>query len=159
MEHAARHHIRQHYQEDPVYYQKLSDRLEEILQLFADNWEAQVKALRQFLRAYRHTRAETSREDRVMQPFLRLLVDAVPEDTASARDRDALAAATVEMVDTIRAEIGRVDFWRKPVAQEHLRGRIVRYLDNHDLVPFEEQEALADQILQTARANHATLVP
>jgi len=29
---------------------------------------------------------------------------------------------------------------------------------NHDLVSFEQQEALADQILQTARANHTLLV-
>jgi hypothetical protein len=28
----------------------------------------------------------------------------------------------------------------------------------HDLAPFDEQEALADQILQTARANHTLLV-
>ena len=35
---------------------------------------------------------------------------------------------------------------------------MVRYLDNHDLVPFEQQEPLADQTVQTARANHTRLV-
>jgi hypothetical protein len=44
--------------------------------------------------------------------------------------------------------------YRKSIAQEQLRGQIVRYLDKHELAPFEQQEALADQILQTARANH-----
>jgi len=64
----------------------------------------------------------------------------------------------VTLVDQIRDEISRVDFWRKTTAQEKLRRRIVRYLDDHDLVDFEEQEALADDILRTAQANHTQIV-
>lgn len=158
MEFAARHHLRRHFQEDPVYYQKLSQRLEEILRTFAENWEAQVRALRAFIREYRAAHADMSREDRVMQPFLRLLVEATPKERPIRQDRERLAAVTVEMVDQIRAETDRVDFWRNVVAQEQLRGRIVQYLDTHDLASFEDQEALADQILQTARANHTLLV-
>ncbi|HUX75336.1 MAG TPA: type I restriction endonuclease subunit R [Anaerolineae bacterium] len=158
MEFAARHHIRRHFQEDPVYYQKLSQRLEEILQTFAENWEAQVRALRAFIREYRAAHADVSREDRAMQPFLRLLVEASPRGRPTGEERARLAAVTVEMVDQIRGEISRVDFWRNVVAQEQLRGRIVQYLDVHDLAPFDEQELLADQIVQTARANHTLLV-
>ncbi|MFP4346259.1 MAG: type I restriction enzyme endonuclease domain-containing protein [Anaerolineales bacterium] len=158
MEFAARHHIRRHLQEDPVYYQKLSERLEEILQRFADNWEAQVEALRDLLRDYRQTQAEMSQEEQAVRPFLRLLVAAQEEREPTAERRRALAAAAVGLVEEIRREIARVDFWRKPVAQERLRATILRYLDNHDLVPFERQEALADQLLQTARANHSRLV-
>ncbi len=158
MEFAARHHIRRYFQEDPVYYQKLSQRLEQILQTFADNWEARVKALRAFIREYRAAYADLSRKDRSLLPFLRLLTDAAPKGRPTGEERERLAATTVEMVDQIRAEISRVDFWRKPIAQEQLCGQIVRYLDNHDLAPFEQQEALADQILQTARANHTLLV-
>jgi type I restriction enzyme R subunit len=158
MEFAARHHIRRHFQEDPVYYQRLSQHLEAILQAYADNWEALVKALREFIREYRATHADVSREDRKVLPFLRLLADATPKDRSPDNKRTRLAAATVEMVDQIREEIVRVDFWRNPIAQEQLRAHIVRYLDSHDLVPFDEQEALADRILQTARANHTLLV-
>jgi type I restriction enzyme R subunit len=158
MEFAARHHIRRRWQEDPVYYQKLSERLEEILQAYADNWEAQVEALRDFIRSYRDSREEMSREDRALRPFLRLLVEAASDGRPGAQERERLAEATVGMVERIRDEISRVDFWRKPVAQDKLRRRIVSYLDKRDLVPFEEQEALADQIVQTARANHTRLV-
>jgi len=158
MEFAARHHISEHWPEDPVYYQKLSERLEEILQAYADNWDAQVEALRDFIRSYRETREEMSREDRALRPFLRLLVEASADGRPGPEERRRLAAATVGMVDRIRDEISRVDFWRKPIAQDRLRRRIVQYLDNHDLVPFEDQEPLADQIVQTARANHTDLM-
>ena len=158
MEFAARHHIRRHFQEDPVYYQRLSERLEAILQTFADNWEAQAKALRAFIRDYRAAHADLRREDRQVLPFLRLLADAAPAGRPAGSAQQRLAGLAVEMVDQIREEISRVDFWRSPVAQGQLRGHIVQYLDNHDLAPFDEQEALADQIVQTARANHTLLV-
>jgi type I restriction enzyme R subunit len=159
MEFAVRHHIRRHYPEDPVYYQTLSERLEEILQTFADNWEAQVEALRDFIRDYRRTRAETEREDRAVRPFLRLLAAARSDGRApSAEDQRALAADAVALVSRIRQEIDRVDFWRRGVAREQLRGRILRYLDDHDLVPFDQQEALADRLVETAKANHTLLV-
>jgi type I restriction enzyme R subunit len=51
-----------------------------------------------------------------------------------------------------------VDFWRNLVAQGELRGWLVHDLDMADLVPFARQEALADLLVQVARARHTTLV-
>lgn len=158
MEFATRQHIRQHYQEDPVFYQKLSERLEQILQQFADNWEAQVAALRDLIRGYRQSQAEVEREDRTVQPFLRILTEATGVAVHTEAQREALARAAVALVGTLRGEIGRVDFWRNPVAQEELRSRVVQQLDRLDVAPFEQLQAVADQVLQTARANHTRLV-
>ncbi len=154
MEFAIRHHISQRYQEDPVYYRKLSERLEDILQRFADNWQAQVEALKTLLRQHNATQAEVSREEKRMQPFLRLL-----RETSPVQDHERLAHATVELVNAlIRPEVQRVDFWRNRAAQAELRSRIAQYLDDHDLVPYDQVKALADQIVQTAKANHMLLV-
>jgi type I restriction enzyme R subunit len=159
MEFALRHHIRRHYPEDPVYYQTLSERLEEILQSLADQWEALTEALHELISRHKTTQAETEREDRAVRPFLRLLAEANTNGgDLSASERRELAVATVELVGRIRAEIDRVDFWRKRVARERLRAQILRYLDDHDLVPFDRQEALADRLVETAKANHTLLV-
>lgn len=161
MEHAARYHIRKHFQEDPVYYKKLSQRLEEILSSLEGNWEALVEALRAYVRDVRAGRPadRTGLDPRTQAPFLSLLVEATPDGKVSEEELARLARATVEMVEQIRAEISRVDFWRNLVAQSQLRGRLVEYLDAHDLVPFERQEAVADQIVQLAHALHSRLVP
>ena len=42
MEHAIRHHISVHFDEDPVAYRRLSERLEQILAEHAGNWEQQA---------------------------------------------------------------------------------------------------------------------
>ena len=39
MEHAVRHHIREHLDEDPVYYGRLSQRIDEILERLEERWE------------------------------------------------------------------------------------------------------------------------
>jgi type I restriction enzyme R subunit len=49
MEHAARFHIEKHYNEDPAFYKKLSERLRDILDAFRDNWEALAEELEKFI--------------------------------------------------------------------------------------------------------------
>ena len=157
MEHALRHHIRRHYQEDPVYYQRLSERLEQILQLFEDNWEAQIQALQEVIRKHSNVQTEVSREERRMRPFLRLLANAVPGEQVTPEEQKRLAQATVELVGTIRAEVQHVDFLRNNAAQEKLRSRIAVYLDDEDLVPYDQVQKVADEMLQTAKANYLLL--
>ncbi|MER7735909.1 HsdR family type I site-specific deoxyribonuclease [Streptomyces erythrochromogenes] len=44
MAHALRNHIELHFQENPVAYEKLRERLEEILKKYAENWAQQAEA-------------------------------------------------------------------------------------------------------------------
>ena len=99
----------------------------------------------------------TGLDPRTQLPFLRLLAAAVEDDEAAPL-LEELARATVEMVDLIREEIGRVDFWRNRVAQDDLRSQLINYLDYRYLVPFDRQEALADQLVQLAHEHHLRLV-
>ena len=39
MEHALRHHIREHIEEDPIYYEKISERIDEILERLEERWD------------------------------------------------------------------------------------------------------------------------
>jgi type I restriction enzyme, R subunit len=162
MEHAARYHIRKHWHEDPAYYKKLSERLEEILQTFEDNWDRLVEALRDFTADVREGRPadESGLDPRTQAPFLGVLLEEVADDGSapSSEMLNRLAAVTVEMVDHIRQEIRMVDFWRNQNAQEVLRMWVVRLLDDHDVVPFERQRAVAGRIMELAKARRETLL-
>jgi type I restriction enzyme R subunit len=158
MEHAARYHISKHYQEDPAYYKKLSERLEAILQGMEDNWTELVEALRVLTHDIQRGRPtdETGLDPQTQAPFLGVLTEAAGQDL-SREELAKLAAVTVEMVDHIRQEIRVVDFWSNPHAQNVLRGWIVRFLDDHDAVPFRQQQVVADQVVELARTHHARL--
>lgn len=160
MEHAARHYISQHLQEDPVYYQRLSQRLEDILQAFLDRWEALVAALQELTEEIRAGRPadQTGLDPRTHAPFLSILVEETGADAERTPEQlSRLAKLTVALVDSIRRQIRMVDFWRTPHLQNELRGWIVQYLDQQDVVPFERQAALADRLMELAKALHARL--
>lgn len=162
MEHAARYHISRNAHEDPAYYKKLSERLEEILKSFEDNWDRLVEALREFTAEIREGRQEdeSGLDPRTQAPFLGVLMEeaGLDNDALPSKHADTLARLTVEMVDFIRKEIQMVDFWRNVHAQNLLRMRIVKLLDDHDAVPFEKQRQTADRIMELAKARHRHLV-
>ncbi|MGK7930979.1 MAG: type I restriction endonuclease subunit R [Microcystaceae cyanobacterium] len=152
MEHAARHHITTHIEEDPIYYQTLQERLESILQTYADNWAAQVEALRGFVQTVKQGREDNDKGiPSALLPFLSRL------EADSEKNQEELQNATVEIVRYIQNTIAQVNFWQKTVAQKDLRNWIVQYLDDHDLIPFEKQEKTADQMVNLARRNHNKL--
>ncbi len=160
MEHALRHHISQHFREDPVYYKKLSQRLEEILQQFEDNWTALVEALRPIVREVREglPADEAGLDPNTQAPFLRVLVEERGgRDHLADEELERLARLTVEMVDHIRQEIRMVDFWRNTHAQNVLRGWLVTFLDDQSILPFGRLEAIADQLVEIAKARHTRL--
>jgi type I restriction enzyme R subunit len=160
MEHAARYHISKNFQEDPAYYKKLSERLEDILEKFQDKWAELVEALRQFTQDLRQGRPEdeTQLDPKTQAPFLGILVEEIGLDQELIKpELDKLAAITVEMVEHIRQEIRIVDFWRNAHAQNVLRGWIVRFLDDNDVISFSRQQAVSDRIVELAKALHARL--
>lgn len=162
MEHALRYHIRKHLDEDPAHYEKLSDRLKGILSELEGQWEALAAALKALTRE-----AEAGRQadatglcPETQAPFFDVLKREVAGD--GQLDGEAtmrLAGITVELVEHVRQEVRLVGFWRNAHAQTVLRKWVVQLLDDHDeVVPFERQEAVADRVVELARANHHKLV-
>jgi type I restriction enzyme, R subunit len=158
MEHAARHHIRIHAHEDPAYYQKLSERLEQILAATKDDWEEQVKAFEAFLERIREGRPadKTGLNPKTHAPFFSLLA---ARQTTELSD-EALVRyidITSKMVDKIRKDISLVDFWRRAALQQTLRSQLKELLDDENAVPYGKIDAVADDILQLSKALHMRL--
>ena len=63
------------------------------------------------------------------------------------------------MVDLVRQSTCTVDFWRNAYRQNRLRGELVQFLDDNDVVPFDRQEAVADEVVELAKSLHARLCP
>lgn len=160
MEHAARYHITVHFAEDPAHYRKLSERLEEILEEFSDNWDELANTLFAFVDDLRRSEnLDVAGLDRDREaPFFRTLAEAREEEVDPAQPNAGLVTGCREMVDHIRGQLRTVDFWRNDPAQKRLRGWLVTFLDDRNLVEFDKLEATADQIMQQARKLHVRLV-
>ena len=121
MQHAARYHIIGFSNQNPAYARKMSEKLEEILQRFKDDWEALERELRKFIEELRQgDRNEFPDLDpKVQVPFVRLVL----EECSKGRElneaqRTAALAATLDMVERIRQEVRKVGFWKN---QRHAR--------------------------------------
>ena len=161
IESAARYHIYTHIEEDPIYYKKLSERLEKVLQDFAENWDAQFKALDLLAQDIQAGRPidKTGLDPQTQLPFFSLLQDAIAlQPDQPEVDLSQIAEITKELVAYIQQQIRRVNFWGSDTAPLELRAWIWNYLDRFDLIPFEQLDQVADRLFQLAKKNHQILV-
>ncbi len=162
MEHALRHHIRKHLDEDPVHYQKLSERLAEILARFGEDWEQLALALREFVEEVQRGRQRDETvglDPPIHAPFFDLLrEEREKEAPVHGADVQWLAQLTVQLVDEIRRAVAVVGFWKSPTRQQELQGQVFVFLDDNEIVDFDRAEEVADRLVELAKANHHRLV-
>jgi len=106
MEHAIRHHIKKKLDEDPVHYQKLSERLEEILSKFGDSWEQLALALNEFIEQVTTGRkveeGVPGLDPRIHAPFFDILKSERGKTApVSKKDQQWLAELTLDLVERL----------------------------------------------------------
>ena len=161
MQHAARYHIIGFSNQNPAYAKKMSDKLEEILQRFKDDWDALERELRKLI-------DELKRGDRndfpdldpkVQVPFVRLALEECGKGRKlTEAQRTQAITTTLEMVERIRQEVTAVGFWKNPHAREMLTRRLVRDIDQSGICGRGTERVLAQQLVALAKENHENLV-
>jgi len=161
MQHAARYHIIGFSSQNPGYARKMSERLEEILQRFKDDWDALERELRRFIDELR----QGDRNDypdldpKVQVPFVRLVIEECSKGRdLSAEQRIKAIKSTIDIVERIRQEIAAVGFWKNAHLRELLTRRLVRDLDDTGLCPSGRARDIAQRIVALAKENHESLV-
>jgi len=161
MEHAARHHLRQKLDEDPVHYQKLSERLDAIIAKLGEDWEQLVLALKPFVEEVvggRKGDAGLGLDPRIEAPFFDLLKEEREKEAPVAgADLKWLADRTRELLENIRQTVSVVGFWKNTVKQEELHGQLFIFLTDHEIVDFDRAGAVADRLVELAKANDRKL--
>ena len=160
MQHAARYHIIGFSNQNPVYARRMSERLEEILQRFRDDWNALERELRNLI-------DELKRGDRndfpdldakVQVPFVRVVLEECGKGPElSEAQRSTAIAATLEIVERIRQEIRKVGFWKNEDLRELLTKAVVRDLDSAGICRAGGERDLAQRLVALARENHENL--
>lgn len=157
MQHAARYHISSFLLQNPAYAKKMSEKLEEILQTFKDNWTELEKALREFVDRLKEGDVNEfpGLDSEVQVFFVRLVLETISKTTVFDKAREQqLIELTLDFVEHIRQEIRRVGFWKS----EHRREMLTRYLVRRlmteaGLLPQVARD-LAFQLVALAKHNH-----
>ena len=126
MEHALRKHCTVHFDEDPAFYTRLSDKLEKLIREHSDNWDALAEGYEQ-LRA----EAVTGRTDIIegLTKVATTFYDYVAQLAFDGGDvpveyRQRLKDLMMRVVEILQETIGIIDFWKKPIEVKKLRGNL-----------------------------------
>ena len=161
MEHAIRKHCTVHFDEDPAFYKKLSEKLEKLIQDHQDNWKVlavEYEKLRLEANEGRKeshlgmTKEATTFYDHVIQ----IAFDGglVPPEHV-----EALKALMLKVVDMLQSTIDIIDFWKKPIEVKKLRGNIGTEILISGITPLvAKQERIAVEIVKLAEKRHNELI-
>lgn len=161
MEHAIRKHCTVHFDEDPAFYKRLSEKLEQLIQQYHNNWEALAEGYEELRKEALEGRTETieglSREATTFYDYVLEL--AFDGDDAPKEHRAALKRLMSSIVALLQETIDVLDFWRKPIEVKKLRGNIDTEILLAGIPALNDQhERLAVEIVKLAEKRHEELV-
>jgi type I restriction enzyme R subunit len=160
MQHAARYHIIGFSNQNPAYARKMSERLEEILQRFKDDWNALERELKKIINDLRQgDRNDFPHLDAKTQvPFVRLILEECSKGRElNTEQREKTIKSTLDMVERIRQEVRKVGFWKNADMRELLTRTLVRDLDGASIcIPGTERD-IAQRLVALAKENHTNL--
>jgi type I restriction enzyme R subunit len=160
MQHAARYHIIGFSNQNPAYARKMSQRLEEILQRFKDDWNALERELKKYIDELRQgDRNDFPHLDAKAQvPFVRLVLEECGKGREQNADqREKSIKTTLDMVERIRQEVRKVGFWKNDDMRELLTKSLVRDLDRAGICCPGTERDLAQRLVALAKENHSNL--
>lgn len=126
-----RGYITEHFQDDPELFASFAGELERILQEYGDNWAAVNKALNALRQRMRDAAKEPTYglSRRRQMPIFRVLAKRLFGDVGVTEDEVAtLVPLTQELTDLITTEIRIPGFWRNPILQGQLKGKLIELL-------------------------------
>ena len=160
MEHAIRKHCTVHFDEDPAFYKRLSEKLEKLIQDHQNNWQALAEGYEQIRNEAIEGRKDTieglSKEATTFYDYIvQLAFDggSVPAESAAS-----LKKLMARIVEVLQATIDIIDFWQKPIEVKKLRGDIdteILLANIHQLT--DKHERLAVEIVKLAEKRHEEL--
>ena len=161
MEHAIRKHCTVHFDEDPAFYRRMSEKLERLIQQHGKNWEVLAEEYEKLRSEVATGRAESvDGLDREASTFYDHVVGLAFEGGApSGSDTVRLKPLIQRIVDLLQETIGVLDFWKKPVEVKRLRGAVGTELLLSGIPEIEsKQERIAVEIVRLAEKRHSELV-
>jgi type I restriction enzyme, R subunit len=161
MEHAIRKHCTVHFDEDPAFYKRLSEKLEELIKQHREQWDLLTEELMHLREdAVAGRKAGIEGLDREQSTFYEHLLSLAFGDTVIPPDKaEAMKHLTSVMVDCLQETIGIIDFWNNLAAQHKLRGEISDALLMADIPEVTvKYERLAVEIVKLARNRHHQLL-
>jgi type I restriction enzyme R subunit len=130
-------HIEKHYDTDPEFYERFSDKLKQILEQYKENWDILAIEYGKIIEEMKKGREEEETfgfNPKKEMPFFGLLKNEIygktPIEKLENKDIYFLVSLTKDATEIIKRETKIVDFWENYTKQKRLRSFIISRLLN-----------------------------
>ncbi|MCR8923201.1 type I restriction endonuclease [Dasania sp. GY-MA-18] len=156
MEHAIRKHCKVNEGDDPVMYRNFSEKLEEVVKKYNENWEQMVLALTELRDEIDKGRGP---EKDSKGPFYDLIVD-IAFDDACPNDLEAKVQTTVDdVLEVLAADIRSLNFWERPAQVSELEGKIEEVFILSGVGEFsDKQDLLVTEVMALAKRREQSIL-
>ncbi len=160
MEHAIRWHCKVHLNEDPAFYARLTEKLEQVIQDYEDHWDQLVLELEELSQQTQVGRQpEADGVGRQEAPFYDLIGQVAFDGAVPTERAEATRGMVRQILALLRSRIGIVNFWQKPDEVNRLKGDLSDILLMSDVEPIAEgAERLVVEVANLARHRHDLLL-
>jgi type I restriction enzyme R subunit len=121
MEHAIRKHCKVNEGDDPVMYKNFSEKLEEVLKKYNENWDQMLLQLESLREDIDKGRGDDSGSG---DPFADLIIDIAFDGECSDADKASVMVVVDEIMDTLADTIDTLNFWDRPAQVTTLEGKL-----------------------------------
>jgi len=161
MEHAIRKHCTVHFDEDPAFYKRLSEKLEKLIEDHHNNWKALAEGYEQLRKEGIEGRTEVveglSKEATTFYDYVIQL--AFEGSEVPAGSRAPLKKLMTRIVELLQETIDVLDFWKKPIEVKNLRGNIDTEILLANIPALNaKHERIAVEVVKLAEKRHEELI-
>lgn len=161
MEHAIRKHCTVHHDEDPAFYKKLSEKVENLIEQYQGHWDVLAEELEK-LRTEAIEGRKTGEHGMTREAttfFEHIANEAFADGKVPGDAKDKMKVLMESIVDTLQDSIGSIDFWTNSDKQKKTRSEIKTALMLTDIKELKQnRERVAIEIMKLAKNRHDDLL-
>ncbi len=161
MEHAIRKHCTVHNDEDPAFYKSLSEKVENLIDQYQDQWEKLAEELEKLrTRAIDgRTKGEEGMSKEATTFYEHIANEAFKDGDVPASAKPKMKALMAAIVDTLQDSIGSIDFWNNSDKQKKTRSEVKTALTLTGIAELKiNRERVAIEIMKLAKNRHDELL-
>ncbi|MCG7543540.1 HsdR family type I site-specific deoxyribonuclease [Pseudoalteromonas sp. MM17-2] len=140
MEHAIRKHCKVNEADDPVMYKRFSEKLDDILKKYNEQWDQMLLHLETLREEINEGRGDdTSAGD----PFTDLIIELAFDGSCQPSEMEAVKSIVEQILEIMANKIEGLNFWDRPNMVDELEGKIQEVFILSDIPALEESFELA----------------
>jgi type I restriction enzyme R subunit len=156
MEHAIRKHCKVNEADDPVMYKRFSEKLEDVLKKYNDNWDQmllELEGLRDEIDEGRGKGAGSG------DPFADLIIAIAYAGSFTDAEKEAVTTVVDQIMDILADNIDTLNFWDRPAQVTTLEGKLNKvFILSKQQALIVNKAQLTTEVMDLAKRREADIL-